>query len=395
MSALEDIYYWRVREHLERTSAWGRWPLPPAAKEAVLRRAVRGVLRRFFGAYGPLWDPEEFDWEAWFECIIDFETADDFLADLEAKGVVPPDVELELERMVDERVRAIRELMEEVRELEPRRMREIYEHAARLAGVEDRLSELERKLERAREEALRERRKAELYKKLLDEMKERMAELERELRAARELVLAEKVPPPPVRWKRVVFLVEYPKFSYDGVEYGPYKPGDAAVLPEPLADKLVAEGYAAEAPPPSPEEAAKKTVYQPVHVRRRIERFMGVDFKAYGPFKRSDFAELPLENARYLRRWDAVEFIEPHDFDLEFTPDYILRWEYPPGKVWRDVETRSKYWVLEGGRLRRVRTKRELKEMFRDRMVRVPRRPPHELEARRIVEELGRLLGVV
>jgi peptide/nickel transport system substrate-binding protein len=78
----------------------------------------------------------------------------------------------------------------------------------------------------------------------------------------------------------------------DGNVYGPYKRGDVARLPEEDAIRLIEGGLASYTPP--------TYTYVTVYAKTTISEFTGVDGKTYGPFKEGDAMLIPKEDAERL-----------------------------------------------------------------------------------------------
>jgi peptide/nickel transport system substrate-binding protein len=91
----------------------------------------------------------------------------------------------------------------------------------------------------------------------------------------------------------VYILEEIPGFlGVDGNYYGPYKRGDVVSLPEEDATRLISKGLASYSPP--------VYSYVTVYAKATIPAFTGVDGKIYGPFKEGDALLIPKEDAERL-----------------------------------------------------------------------------------------------
>jgi len=91
----------------------------------------------------------------------------------------------------------------------------------------------------------------------------------------------------------VWFVRDVPSFvGVDGAKYGPYSIGDRATIPRDDADRLVGEGLASLTPP--------VYTYVTVYAKVDIQQFRGVDGKTYGPYKAGDAMIIPREDADRL-----------------------------------------------------------------------------------------------
>ncbi|MEM2163785.1 MAG: ABC transporter substrate-binding protein [Candidatus Bathyarchaeia archaeon] len=91
----------------------------------------------------------------------------------------------------------------------------------------------------------------------------------------------------------VYMLEKVPQFlGADGNYYGPYKRGDAARIPEEDAVKLIEEGLASYTPP--------TYIYVTAYAKTSIPAFTGVDGETYGPYREGDAMLIPKEDAERL-----------------------------------------------------------------------------------------------
>jgi len=79
-----ETYYDRVTRHFRETGVWERVirRFPPKAIESAVKQIYERYVARNM-------DPEELDWATVFETLIDHETIDDFLSELEEKRLIP------------------------------------------------------------------------------------------------------------------------------------------------------------------------------------------------------------------------------------------------------------------------------------------------------------------
>ena len=188
MTFEEDVerYYSFVREHLEEIGAWERVvrKFPPMA----IRAAVREILERFDQHNI---DPETLDWGTTFEGLIDYDSIEDFIEDLERKGWVPSDIEERIEEYTAEMERYISEMIGEIGEVDPSALRRISEQIRMILGEEDKLSKMESEINRLREAVRRERRKKEEYSRKLEQYEEEIRRLRDELERLKDTVKTE------------------------------------------------------------------------------------------------------------------------------------------------------------------------------------------------------------
>jgi peptide/nickel transport system substrate-binding protein len=98
---------------------------------------------------------------------------------------------------------------------------------------------------------------------------------------------------PGISYVNVWFIKDVPEFTgTDKRTYGPFKPGDFAKIPEDDALRLIAQGSASYTPP--------TYTYITVYAKTSIVAFTGVDGKTYGPFKEGDAMLIPDKDAERL-----------------------------------------------------------------------------------------------
>ena len=188
MTFEEDVerYYSFVREHLEEIGAWERVvrKFPPMA----IRAAVREILERFDQHNI---DPETLDWGTTFEGLIDYDSIEDFIKDLERKGLIPSDIEERIKEYTSEMEHYISEMIGEIGEVDPSALRRISEQIRMILGEEDKLSKMESEINRLREAVRRERRKKEEYSRKLEQYEEEIRRLRDELERLKDTVKTE------------------------------------------------------------------------------------------------------------------------------------------------------------------------------------------------------------
>lgn len=96
-----------------------------------------------------------------------------------------------------------------------------------------------------------------------------------------------------IEYTKVWFIKDVSSFiGVDGVSYGPYKIGDTATLPKDDAERLVVEGLASYTPP--------TYLYVTVYAEKDIPAFRGVDGRNYGPYRPGDAMVIPKDDADRL-----------------------------------------------------------------------------------------------
>ncbi|MEM3591522.1 MAG: ABC transporter substrate-binding protein [Candidatus Bathyarchaeia archaeon] len=108
----------------------------------------------------------------------------------------------------------------------------------------------------------------------------------------------------PVEYSSVWIVGDVPAFTgVDGLSYGPYSMGDYVRIPKEDAERLIAQGLASHVPP--------AYVYVTVYAKTNIPAFTGTDGKTYGPFKAGDALVIPREDAEKLVAEGKVTYSPP------------------------------------------------------------------------------------
>ena len=226
-----ERYYDQVVTYLKMKGLW----------EKVTRKfppnALRSAVKRIYERFGSQEAADHFDWGPIFASILDYDTTDDFIKDLEFRGLIPP---APLKVSED-----VRELLRELGLPElPEPTDPLFE-----TKLDDILRELATRLKEAQfwkgKVQLKVKGKTVIWgaKKIYEEfskLQDQIRELKRKLEEAKRPIA------PPFRYVTVKVKEHIPSFTgVDGKVYGPFEAGQLATIPEPDAAKLVEEGKAA------------------------------------------------------------------------------------------------------------------------------------------------------
>jgi len=170
-------YYAIVRKHLERIGIWSDVVrrFPPKAIEEAVRRILERVVEAGV-------DPEQVDWEAMFEGLIDFSSVDAFLRHYEDVGMIPRSREAMAEEELAYEEGMILSILHEL-ESRPELIEKYRDVLARLIPstreLTERLDRMAGELEKVMAERDRYRRELERLKRELERIKKEREKVEK------------------------------------------------------------------------------------------------------------------------------------------------------------------------------------------------------------------------
>jgi len=218
-----------------RTRKWEK--VTSKFKPSEIKSAVRKILEIYDRA-GILDVADKLDWGVAFENIADFDDIDSFVKYLQEEHYIPSAREIELLSKIDEKEQKIKELKDRLSYIA-----DYVQPAEVRADLKETLSKLFPTLDEYLS-SLRSRRKRILakakYEKRIAELERQNRKLEQKIREYEQYVGELEERKPRVKYLWIKFLEPVERFTgVDGVQYGPYSPGDVAKIPAKDAEKLL------------------------------------------------------------------------------------------------------------------------------------------------------------